>query len=230
MRFIEKSDEPAYLTSYKQAQLQAGLSVSYKGFREKTDLNDLLRVEQHHICCYCQQRLTHYNSNKEGAAHNEHLIPQCTDPGDGSIELNYHNIYACCMDSKGQSEKHQHCGESKHKSQIRAFIQERTCSVYFKYNISGEILPNGSYSNWNDYVSNAKTLLGDVKDAYNTINTLNLNCNRLVTDRKNDITTLISIISRCTKQEVDDAIVQWESEMYYFRFIDILLYYMKMKK
>lgn len=230
MRYIEKRDEPAYLTSYKQIQLQAGLFVSYQGFREKEGLNELLRGEQHHICCYCQQRLTHYNSNKEGAAHNEHLIPQCADPGDGSIELNYHNIYACCMDSRGQSKKHQHCGESKHESLIKGFIQEQTCGVHFKYNISGEILPNGSYSNWSDYVSNATTLIGEMKDAYDTINILNLNCNRLVTDRKNDITTLISLINKCTKQEVDETIVQWESENHYFRFIDALLYYMKRKK
>lgn len=230
MRYIEKIEEPASLTSYKQIQLQAGLAVSYSGFREKRTLNDLLRNEQHHICCYCQQRLTHFNSKREGAAHNEHLKPQCTDPGDGSIELDYYNIYACCMDSKGQSGKHQHCGESKHESHIRAFIQERTCSSFFKYNTSGEILPNGNYGNWDDYVRNATTLIGDVKDAYDTINTLNLNCNRLVTDRKMDITTIIGIMVRCTKQEVDEAIVQWERENHYFRFIDSLLYYMKMKK
>lgn len=200
MRYIEKTIEPAFLTSYKEVQCAANLSVSYNnGFREKSELNDVLRSEQHHICCYCQQKLTHFQGNKIGGAHNEHLIPQSTDPGDGSVELDYNNIYACCIDSEGQSKLQRHCGEAKRDSLIRGFITETNCSLFFKYNILGEILPNGSYDNWKDYVSNKLTLLGSVKDAYDTINILNLNCHQLVEDRKGDVYALLSIINQMQK-------------------------------
>lgn len=231
MRYIKKKRrEPNSLSTYKEAQRDANLSVSYNTFREKRGLNDVLRIEQFHICCYCQQKLSHYQGPKIGGSHNEHLIPQCSDVGDGSIGLNYYNIYACCIDSQGMSELHEHCGESKHNKNIRGFIQAPDCTAFFKYNVNGEILPNGEYDDWNNYVKNAERLTDNVKAAYEEIKILNLNCNKLVNDRKNDFDMLLKWLLQSSKNDVEQKIISIESAEYFERYIDMLLYYMRKKK
>lgn len=230
MRYIEKVDEPDFLIQYKEEEQKGGQVPNYEKFREKKKLNGKLRKEQHHICCYCQQRLTHYQGDRNGGAHNEHLIPQCEDKGDGLIDLDYNNIYACCIDSVGYEYTKQHCGESKHETPIRGFITEENCSDFFKYNSLGEILPNGSFDKWDEYINNETALTGDIKDSFQTIRTLNLNCNKLVEDRKGDFFALISIINDLSKEEVQRTIANWKNDDQYFRFIDMLLYFMKKKK
>ncbi len=47
---------------------------------------------------------------------------------------------------------------------------------FFRYNILGEIIPNGSYDQWQEYLVHKDELTVDLKDATDAINTLNLNC------------------------------------------------------
>ncbi|MDM8335841.1 hypothetical protein [Mediterranea massiliensis] len=230
MRYIRKGSEPTCLTEFKKAQEEAGIQPLYANFREKEPLNNLLRAEQHHICCYCQQRLTHFQRDKEGGAHNEHLIPQEGAEGDTSKQLDYGNIYACCIDSRGMSANLQHCGESKHDRRIHGFIQQEDCTEYFKYNSLGEILPNGEYDTWEEYNRHQDTLSGNIKEAYREICTLNLNCPRLRNDRRGDFFALLSIIKDMSKEEIGHIMTTWNEEEYYLRFIDMLLYFMKKKK
>ena len=106
MRYITKGEEPAYMTAWKEARIAAGQSLQYDEFDKKKELNEDLRIEQHHICCYCQRSIDHYQGDKIGGAHNEHLIPEKGPYGDYEKQMDYGNIYACCIDSQGLHRLH----------------------------------------------------------------------------------------------------------------------------
>lgn len=233
MRYIEKTAEPACMTIWKQERESAGQKLVYDDFDKKRELNDLLREEQHHICCYCQQKLTHYQGSKIGGSHNEHLDPQNGEYGHDTHQMNYYNIYACCIDSQGLKKKEKekkHCGEFKGDDIIWGFIQNSDCVECFKYNVLGEIIPNGEYDKWEDYQINYSALPVVQKDAVYTIQNLNLNCNYLKDDRKKEITALLSILVTMSKEQIEERISIIESEPCYLRYIDLLLYYMKKKQ
>ena len=230
MRYIKKNDEPAFMTSWKQEREKAGQPLDYESFSQKKVLNDILRAEQHGICCYCQQSIDHFQGALEGGAHNEHLIPEKGPDGDFSKQMDYGNLYACCIDSKGtpkREKKKRHCGEAKEDKLIHPFIQDPLCSSFFRYNILGEIIPNGPYDRWEDYEENVTDLTGLVLKAYQTISTLNLNCNFLKDDRKKEINRLISIISTIDKARIQAMIQNFENREIYPRYVDMLLYYMR---
>ncbi len=226
MRYIHKGAEPKYITEYKKSQLSGNLAANYANFREKRRLNDDLRMEQRHICCYCQQSLDHFQTPLTKGAHNEHLIPQQLDPGDGSIDMNYDNIYACCIDSRGMGKLQRHCGEAKGDCTLKGFIKDPNCRKYFKYNLLGEILPNGEYSKWSDYVDKESLLSDIVKDAYNEISILNLNCVYLVNERKKDIFAIVKSIISMSGKEISEHIKRIEQSDTLPRFADMQLYYM----
>ena len=193
MKYIAKHEEPELLKNFKALQNEAGLPAKYDSFGgqgNKAALNAILREEQHEICCYCQQRIDHYLGDKQTGAHNEHLVPQCTDPGDGSIDLDYANIFACCIASQGMKKKSQHCGEAKGNKRIAGSITNPDCENLFKYNLLGEILPNGPFDDWEQYISNYRTLSQEIKVIVDEISILNLNCNSLVDERKKVIETV----------------------------------------
>ncbi len=188
MRYIQKNqEEPDYLSSFKKAQRAAKMVPRYDDFRDKKSLNDDLRKEQHQICCYCEREIRCFQGKDNQGSHNEHLVPQCLDKGDGAIDLDYGNIYACCNTTRCMPEKLQHCGAFKGHAKIDNFIQMRDCEKYFQYNQYGEILPQGPYIIWSDYVNNEARLQGMVKKAFNTIKALHLNVNSLVNQRKGQI-------------------------------------------
>lgn len=224
MRYIVKNSEPCFMTDWKRRRAEAGQELKYGDFDKKKELNDLLRLEQHHVCCYCQKKLTHFQGEKIGGAHNEHLVPQVDN---SDIQMDYTNIYACCVESQGNSRDKQHCGESKGRKSIRLFIQDRNCSEYFKYNIIGEILPNGKYNTWSEYQENKLYLTGDIKDAYDAICVLNLNCHSLVEDRKGDCAMFLKVLSGKSVEWINDRIDSMQAEECFERYIDMLLYYMR---
>lgn len=211
MRYIPKGQEPDIIKDFKTIQHSAGLPATYKIFRDKPLLNEILRNEQHKICCYCQRRIDHYQGNKNAGAHNEHLYPQSKDPGDGSVDLDYNNIFACCIASKGQKEKSQHCGEAKGEKVITGFIRDPKCQDRFKYNLIGEILPNGSYDNWSEYIFNYTQLSQDQKELVEEIKVLNLNCNSLVEERKNVIESIVFWAINASGEEVNHQLELWKT-------------------
>ena len=211
MRYIPKGQEPDIVKNFKAVQQSAGLPATYGIFHEKSLLNAILRDEQHKICCSCQRRIDHYQGSKDTGAHNEHLYPQSKDPGDGSVDLDYNNIFACCIASKGQKKKSQHCGEAKGEKVIVGFIRDPNCQARFKYNLIGEILPNGSYDNWNEYVSNFSNLSQDQKDIVEEIKVLNLNCNSLVEERKNVIESIASWAVNVSRVDIQQKLEAWKT-------------------
>ena len=60
MRYIQKGEEPAYMSEWKELRKSCGQKLIYKEFDQKAQLNRDLRKEQHNICCYCQRVIDHY--------------------------------------------------------------------------------------------------------------------------------------------------------------------------
>ncbi len=227
MRYIHKGQEPEFMTDFKRKQTEAELKATYENFRDKRSLNEVLRAEQHHICCYCQQVLDHFQGEPKGGSHNEHLYPECEDPGDGSVDMDYTNIYACCIDSRGAEPRMRHCGDSKENKVIAGLIKNPACSGYFIYNVLGEILPNGEFDKWDDYLINKDHLVGMVRTAFQEICDLNLNCNSLVSERKLLTETLLKSLSQSSPIDVGNLMAAYESSAKFPGYIDMQLYYMR---
>lgn len=230
MKYIIKGPEPLFLTQFKKLQTAAGIPATYETFGSKgnkASLNDILRAEQHDLCCYCQRRIDHYLGNKDTGAHNEHLNPQSLDPGDGSIDLDYNNIYACCIASKGMKKRSQHCGESKKDIIIEGSIAKPDCELRFKYNLVGEILPAGEYFNWSDYLDNYRILPKNIQLLVDEIKVLNLNCNSLVSERKKVIDTLANWIKTESRDKIATKLKQIDSASSLPIFYNMLKYFIE---
>lgn len=235
MRYIAKRPTPAIITDWiaLRNSVTPPQAIIYNDFDKKSDLNEQLREDQHHICCYCQQKITHFQGDKIGGSHNEHLVPENGPHSNLALQLDYGNLFACCNTTVGMGKKEKskrHCGDAKAHLPIRGFIQETACSGYFKYNNLGEIIPNGSYRKLEEYKANRATLSKDERDALETLEVLNLNSTSLVIDRKKDFDRIFPLLIRLSKTKVDDLIVTFESKTHYPRYIDMLLYYMRLKK
>lgn len=222
MRYIEKGDTPQYITDWIALRKSANQSLDYDEFNQKSKLNEDLRKEQHGLCCYCQKRIDHFQGDKETGAHNEHLIPQSGSKPD---QMNYRNIYACCIASVGEKKNshQQHCGESKGEKKIRPFIQEENCVAYFRYNSLGEIIPNGKYGRFEEYEEHIAELSNDEKEALACIQTLNLNCLSLKSERENIYRSFLESCMKQGTEVVKNKLYQKLSEPVYPEFIELLL-------
>ena len=228
MRYIVKGQEPGFLTEFKRLQESAGVHATYDTFGgkgNKANLNSILREEQRNICCYCQRRIDHYLGDKDTGAHNEHLNPQSLDPGDGSIDLDYNNIFACCIASQGLKRQSQHCGESKKNIIIRGSITEADCESRFKYNLVGEILPAGEYFSWAEYLEDYENLPKDIQRLTDEIRVLNLNCNSLVSERKKVIESLADWIKIESPDRIATRLVEIGSESSFPVFYSMVKYF-----
>jgi len=230
MRYIQKRRTPSYIASWIALRNSAGQKIIYEEFDQKPKLNSDLCDDQHHICCYCQQILTHFQGDKNGGSHNEHLIPENGPNANFALQMDYDNLFACCISSVGLQKKQQHCGESKKARLIRGVIQEVNCSSLFKYNSLGEIIPNGAFDSFEDYKGDKANLPKNQFEVLELIETLNLNCSYLVNERKKDQTALIKVLNQIPKARVEQQIQAFEQEPHFRRFIDMLLYYMRQKK
>ncbi len=113
MRYIDKGEEPSFMKQWKEEQQRVNLPLTYSDFRDKSKLNDVLRTVQHGICCYCEKTIDHFQGNLVTGAHNEHLIPEKGSYGVFNKQMDYENIYACCIASKGKEKRKTHCDEHK---------------------------------------------------------------------------------------------------------------------
>ena len=230
MRYIHKninSEAHKLLEDWNKLRRNANQKLVYDDFEHKKKLNDLLIEEQGGICCYCQQKITELKITKTiGDSHNEHLIPQSKRE---DLQTNHGNIFACCCFSSGFPEKLQHCGEAKKEKLIYEFIKWVDCNHHFKYNIKGEIMPEGCYQSFKDFVDNEASLNFKQKKALEAITILNLNQISLKEEREKDITALIKILNKLSAEQVQAKIEEFKIKPYK-RFIDMLLYYMKQKK
>ena len=105
MRHIEKRPSPPYIAAWKASRTAAGQNHAYDEFDHKQQINDDLREDQHHICCYCQQKITHFQGNNKGGSHNEHLVPENGPHGNYALQVDYSNLFACCNTTIGMGKK-----------------------------------------------------------------------------------------------------------------------------
>lgn len=229
MRYIPKGNEPIFMIEWKNAQQEAGLPLGYRDFRDKARLNSVLRFVQHGICCYCEKRIDHFQGSKNTGAHNEHLVPEKGPHGVFAKQMDYENLYACCIESQGKAKMSCHCGEHKKDEVIFPFVQMQNCRQYFRYNVLGEIIPNGEYPNWKMYLDHISLLTGRIREAALTIKTLNLNCNSLVNDRRVVLEILMSWASKQDTISIKNKMTEMESRHLYPEFIDMQLYFLARK-
>lgn len=231
MRYIQKGADPQIMSDWIADKNSRNEALIYNSFTGKKELNDLLRNEQKYICCYCQQRINNFKQNNNGNCHNEHLVPQNGTNGNESLQMEYSNIYASCSFSEGQEPSSQYCGIAKGNNLIHSFIQDVACSSYFKYNTTGEIIPNSTiYKSYDEFIANEAILGANEKRALETIRTLNLNVSFLVVERKKLQTRLFKVLNVVPLARVQLKIQQFSNDQRFYPYIDMLLYYMNKKK
>lgn len=231
MRYIHKQSEPVIMKEWKAVQKKEGLSVRYDIFPHKGALNEILRPEQHGICCYCQRRIDHYQRPLTNGCHNEHLYPE-NRPDDAlslDRQMDYDNIFACCIDSRGQEPSKQYCGEAKANSLIPELIKDTHCSEYFRYNNIGEIIPNGEYLQWAEYVKHSDSLTGKIADAYECIKVLNLNTTSLVLLRNEVRERFMTIVKHFDVIKLKEFINSYQSAPTYQELLDLKLQLMRQR-
>lgn len=230
MRYIKKKGTSAAATLLKEwrnVRAASGQSLKYEDFNKKSELNDQLRQEQYGVCCYCQQRIDHYQGNNIGGSHNEHFIPQNGNYGDEELQTDYFNIFACCNYSKGLEINRQHCGEAKHDQLINHnFLADKDCAEYFKYNVLGEILPNCPLSCWTDCLANIDELTDIQKDAVEFIRVTNLNEYSLVNERKRCRLIIEQYAATHSAEQLEHKILEYNTTPPYIPFIDMQLFFM----
>lgn len=217
----KKKKEPIDLKNFKEKQLQAGITPTYEDFREKEALTEFLLKEQFSLCCYCLQVIDLEN------AHNEHLELQTKYP---EKDLDYKNLYACCTYSRGNPKNLQHCGEHKANDEISNFLSQIDCKTFFKYNVLGEILPNGVYSTEHEYEKNVSMLSTHQQEVFNTIKVLNLNCNTLVEKRKNIMFEVIKLANNMSENQINAKIQKLNHHQpVAISFVDLVIHFLQQK-
>lgn len=221
MRYIQKSaTEPACLSEYKSECRNLGVPepLLYKDFNRTGELRKILSIEQHHVCCYCQRPVKAFRI--------EHSYPErgLDAEKSKSLQLEYTNLFASCIDSLRLPGHLQYCDVSKGNTLIREFIKEAECVKYFRYLSTGEVVPNGSYYTLKEY-EEAQDLTTDENDALQAIKVLNLNCITLRDERKKCIDALLSVLGNKSKEEWQEEIKKWLESETYPPFIELRLQY-----
>lgn len=125
-------------------------------------VGDSLRQDQQHLCCYCEREVSLSDS------HIEHLIPRSIDSG---LHYQYTNLSASCDGGIGSN---RHCGHfkgNKYSAVQFSSPHDPTTHELFRYLLNGVVKPASDS--------------GPQKDkAEYMIESLNLNCPRLVGQRK----------------------------------------------
>lgn len=232
MRYIRKQKkEPEVMRVWKEAQMSQNLSTHYDIFPDKKTLNEFLRTEQHGICCYCQRRIDHFQEPQNKGSHNEHLYPENRpdDPKSIALQMDYNNIFACCIDSRRMEYSNQYCGEAKRNNIIPELIKDTDCSTYFRYNNLGEIIPDGEYLQWREYVENSCSLTGKIAEAYECIKTLNLNAMSLILFRNEVRERFMTMAKGLTAARLKDFIETYQSAPIYQELLDMKLQLMRQR-
>lgn len=234
MRYIEKQAEPEFHTRCVTHSQQHGDAPLYKNYSQKKRLNDFLRTEQHNICCYCQRPIDHFyepskggvGAVKEKGSRNEHLYPKNDHPESIARQVDYHNLFACCVDSMGHKEYEKHlryCDVAKDNDIIPELIKEQECESYFRYTLEGEIIPNGDFKTWDEYDKYTDALPTKLDEARTCIRVLNLNCVTLKSDRKQCISTFVGFAKDKSAEELCTLKAKWLSSPSYPAYISILI-------
>lgn len=223
MRYIEKGAvEPKCLAEYKLECEELGVlrPLLYKDFNRTNELRGVLSAEQHEVCCYCQRAVKGFRI--------EHSYPENGPDKEKSerLQLDYYNLFACCVDSLGCPKNLQHCDVSKGNEVIREFIKEKYCNRYFRYLSTGEIVPNGRFYSLSEYLE-SDNLSDDERDALEAIRILNLNSPTLKEDREECIDMILSLLGKKSEEEWEAIIDGWLSSGVFPSYIELRVQFIR---
>ena len=233
MRYIEKNEVPDFHSRWL-AHRHDGNPPLYANYSYKKQLNECLRIEQHNVCCYCQRPIDHFYEPSKGGlgavkdkgSRNEHLYPESGHPHSIERQVDYSNLFACCVDSMGHREYERHlryCDVAKENSLIPELMTEPDCESYFRYTLEGEIIPNGERMSWDEYDRYDGSLPDKLDEARCCIRVLNLNCVTLKADRVQCITSFVKFAGNKTIDELTDLKAKWLAAPSYPAYISLLL-------
>ena len=204
MRKIVKGSEPPLLRAFKERSLKnTGSTSGRKGARSKSVLptpkykdldipvkeqlvQSLLR-EQGYTCCYCMGRIDESNMRIE------HWRPQSRFPDE---QLEYRNLLAACNGNEGGGSAHEHCDVKKGNKVIAYNPADRNIDVEHKLQYSTD--------------GRMKTVKGENKFKEDLKSVLNLNCERLVEDRRRAINGATNALKKNLTKLTSKQIGSWE--------------------
>ncbi len=207
MKRIIKGTEPPCLLQYRQIE-----GATYDNYRPKDPLKKSLLIEQGSICCYCMGRLS------ESTMEIEHFKPQAQDKYP-ELQLDYRNLLASCNGNRGQPQHLQHCNPRKGDQEITLNPADphKNCETFIKYRSNGEIY------------SDDTTIDQELNE------TLNLNYQTLVRNRRMVIKTVIDELNRrfpgktWPEEFLSKKISQWQnknSKGQYNEYCQVVIYYL----
>ncbi|MDZ8186716.1 MAG: retron system putative HNH endonuclease [Nostoc sp. ChiSLP02] len=210
MKFINKSEEPASFTDWKNnANENWQPSWSILSNPQKTDVHNSLLKEQGFICCYCGRKINNENS------HIEHLKPRTTYP---ELVLEYTNLLASCQKDTVPKEP-LHCGKKKdkwHDKHLFVSPLDINCAEFFRYTDDGQILAANN---------SERQLPGET-----TIDKLGLNIDKLIDLRAKALEPILEIINTITDEERQELIIGYSeinSRGHYEEFCAAIIYLLK---
>lgn len=132
MKHFVKGNEPVALTEWK-ALANEDWQPTYGDMsgEVKEAVKESLLVEQGHICCYCERRLS------AGDLHIEHLQPQSSAAVD---PLDYSNMICSCQNQIKRGAP-RHCGNLKADNTLPITPFDVDCEEHFSYTHDGRIQP-----------------------------------------------------------------------------------------
>ena len=175
MIFIKKNKTPTLLKKY-----QADPNSKFESMdgKDKNRLREILSEEQNGLCAYCMQRIRPDSSSVKI----EHIKPQSRFPED---DLNYNNMVAVCTGGQGYPRKNQTCDTRKGDLELKILSPvQSNVERYIIYNKSGWIAASG------DLTSREQELVNSDLE-----NVLNLNCRKLIRNRKSVLDGYIQAVA-----------------------------------
>jgi hypothetical protein len=153
MRYIRKSGPPREYAAWCTPN-DTGWNPSWGALRgaERRSLVKALLVEQGHLCCYCNCRVTERPEHH----HVEHLLPrrladleaELTAEETASIvrfgvprdrlDIDYRNLLACCPNKEGKRGR-SGCGDHKGHRLLPLTPVDARCETAFRYLLSGAV-------------------------------------------------------------------------------------------
>jgi uncharacterized protein (TIGR02646 family) len=185
MRFIlKKKSIPPEFAEIVDPTLNTPDASGYNSLANKSNLRNFLIEEQHGLCAYCNQKITHEKSTIE------HVICQSHN---SDFDLNYYNLFAVCQGNEGKIAT-SHCDKYRANKMKNAyfspfmFFKKCITTSWSEINpffdvkfinkiglITGEIIPREQ--NVEGYPTNLDSI-------QNSIDVLNLNSEILIEARK----------------------------------------------
>ena len=223
MRYIEKHYDNPIVVRHEQELASAGLdekSLMHRKQSETLDgdllyrqvrstqyiphwreLQGRINEEQGCVCCYCGAKLFYPDTRRYSI---EHVKPRSSYP---ELVGEYRNLLLSCHSSekdraeikrtirnKRDRRKLYHCDEFKGDNELHYSPLQHDCSTHFSYKLNGEVKGNDKF-------------------AEADIDTLNLNCGRLINRRREQMLAYLFFDEHGTEIIDNDSIKKFRDKI-----------------